>query len=83
MTLEQIGKWCEARTELKRTRDDFYTTGRRTIHSVKFENGDSYEQEEEEISPNLKIVKIKLNGVIDYARQMVWCNFGWREVVEC
>ena len=82
MTLEQIGAWCMERANMKRTRDDFINRGRRTLHVVKFENGDSYEHEEESNDMNTeKYVKIKLNGVIDYAAKMEWHNFGWREVV--
>lgn len=82
MTLKQIDDWCTERIAVPRIKDDYYDIGGKSRHVVKFENGDSYEQETEYNSNRTELyTKIKLNGIIDYAAKMEWYNFGWREVV--
>ena len=81
MTSEQIFDWCVERLNIPR-RDDVYERGEKTVHAVRFENGDSYEHTEEytDTGRMKKRVETKINGETVRMVNMRWENYGWQEV---
>ena len=82
MSTNQIMDWIAARFGMK-NRDDYYDIGRKTVHIVKYENGDEYEHieiyhcEGNYIDNSRKQIITKLNGEIVRDENLVYYNFRW------
>lgn len=80
MTMEEIVKWCLAKTYTT-ARHEFFDSGNKQIHKVKFADGDIYEHTEEYSKDNMiKRVNVKINGREVFDSEYKYESFGWQEI---